>query len=250
MPLEQAPPRPARTRITTKPPSNNSDAVEVQPGVFEVPDEVEGSKLEEKAPRIPTPTISERMQDASSRMQQASQRVRAIPDRLRSTPAKKTTSRKPRTSVAGLIGTVWNFASKMVPAPLYPVANMLAIQSPVAGAILEDMVKDTVVDTFLQPVARVFKGGDVAFALVGPPVLVAAATMRPNAQPIIEPMLREALKSWINVAGPKLIERAQEEKEFQEKYGAQIDDMIRMIFTPPAGMVQDDNTVYTGQSVS
>jgi hypothetical protein len=128
----------------------------------------------------------------------------------------------------------------MVTPVAWPVANVLAMQSPVAGKILEDVVKNTVVDTVLQPFARVGQAGQVGFALLGPPIIVGMACARPDAQPILEPLLREALKSWLQVAGPKLIERAKEEAEFEKEYGQTITAMIQAIFTPPEGVVVPD----------
>jgi hypothetical protein len=131
----------------------------------------------------------------------------------------------------------------------YPVANVLALQSPVAGKILEDVVKNTAADTILQPFARMAKGSQVGLALLGPPILVGVACAKPETQPIVEPLLREALKSWLTVAGPKMIEKAEEERQFQEEYGNTIDEMIAAIFTPPEGM-KVESDIVDGQTVA
>lgn len=211
------------------PPEN---VIELAPGVYETPDENEGSVVEERPPAIPTPTIAERARSASDRMRE----LRSVGGRL-SRKNKATGPKRPRTSVAGFISTVWQIGARTVQPWAWPVANVLKIQSTVAGEILEDTVKGTAADAILQPLARIGQGSQVAFALLGPPILVGIATVRPETQSVIEPMLREALRSWLVVAGPKMLEHAEKEREFQEKYGADIETMIKLIFTPPEGLV-------------
>lgn len=220
-----------RKRVTTTAPVEVDTAEEIAPGVWEVADEEEGSRIVETPPKIPTPSVSDQVKATA-------ERLRALPDRIRKTASpKKVGVKRPRTSVEGFISAAWNIGARMLQPVAWPVSNVLALQSPIAGKILEDVVKDTVADTVLQPFARVFKGGDTAFALLGPPILVGVACARPDSQKIIEPLLREALKSWLTVAGPKMIEKAKEEKAFQEEYGETIDGMIEAIFTPPPGMM-------------
>lgn len=232
-----------RKRITTTPPAEREGVVELEPGVFEVPDEEEGSRVEERAPKIPTPTVSEQVESARDTMRKASERVRGLIPQRR---APKAGFKRPRTSVESLISSVWGIGARVVAAVpnAWPVANVLALQSPVAGKILEDVVKNTAADTILQPFARLAQGSQVGMALLGPPVLVGLACARPDAQPVIEPLLREALKSWLIVAGPKMIEKAKEEAEFQAEFGETIDGMIKAIFTPPG--MDSNATVPSG----
>lgn len=244
---------PRRRRVTTTPPLSTEDTEVISPGVYEVPDEEEGSRIEEKPPNIPTPTVSEQVESLRDTAKRATERVRAFPGRLGKPATRKTGFKRPRVSVEGLISSAWSIGSRIVGATgAWPVANVLALQSPVAGKILEGVVKDTVADSILQPFARMAQGGEVGFALLGPPVLVGIATVKPESQPIVEPLLREALKAWLHVAGPKLIEKAKEEAEFEAEYGQTIDAMIRQIFTPPPGMeptVDDRATVVDGITV-
>lgn len=234
---------PPRKRVMLSPPSNMDDAVPLGDGVFEVPDEEEGSRIEERAPKIPTPTISEQVDSVRETANRARARLASAAGRFKP-PARKPGVKRPRTSVESLISTVWALGGRVAGATgAWPVANVLALQSPVAGKILEDTVKNTVVDTLLQPFARLTQGSQVVMALVGPPVLVGIATARPETQPYVEPLLREALRAWLEVAGPKMIEKAEEEKRFREEYGATIDAMIQMIFTPPEGVVPDGGTI-------
>lgn len=205
-----------------------------------VPDEVEGSRVEEVAPKIPEPTISERVKDVSDR-------VRGLPDSIRGraglgkrAPRSKA-PRGPRQSVDRLIGTLWGVAARVMQPVSWPVANVLHAQAPVAGMVLEDVVRGTVVDTVLQPFAKIGKGGEVVMALIGPPLLVGLISAKPETAPVAIPLLKESLRMWLDVAGPKLIEHAEREKKFQEEYGSTIDEMISMFFTPPTGVFSDDN---------
>jgi hypothetical protein len=138
-------------------------------------------------------------------------------------------------SVEKLIGYGWRFLAQAVQPINLPVARILDMQAPVAGMLIEDAVKGTVVDRLLQPLARVSKGGELAFALLGPPMLVAAITQRPQMYPVLRPVLRESMKTWIDVAGEKLEEEAKKEQEFKDTYGTRIDEMIDAIFSPPEG---------------
>lgn len=246
-----APTKAGRRRVTTTTPlSDVDDVVQLAPGVFEVPDEEEGSRVEEKAPRIPTPTVSEQVEGLRESVNRARERVQERAGRLtgRTTSGRKAGTKRPRSSVEGLISSAWGIAARVVSAvapQLYPVANVLALQSPVAGKILEDTVKNTAVDGLLQPFARLANGSQVGLALLGPPILVGIAAAQPDSQRFVEPLLREALKAWLVVAGPKMIEKAKEEEEFQKEYGETIDGMIQFIFTPP-GMTNDGTEPTAG----
>lgn len=228
--------QPRRRVTTTEPSPDDDDVVTLAPGVFEVPDEDEGSRVEEKAPRIPTPTVSEQAESLRESVNRTRERIQSQAAKLtgRTRGPRRAASKRPRTSVESLISTVWGIGARVVgQLGAFPVANVLTLQSPVAGKILEDTVKNSAVDAILQPFARLAQGSQVGLALLGPPILVAIATAQPESQPIVEPLLREALRAWLVVAGPKMIEKAEEEKAYQEEFGQTIDDMIRFIFTPP-----------------
>lgn len=92
-----------------------------------------------------------------------------------------------------------------------PTSRVLAMQAPVAGVILEEELKGTVVDKILQPLARTAATGSRVGALLGPPVLVTLLDQKPHLAPQILPVLRLALRQWVVVAGPAL--KAQERKQ-------------------------------------
>src|SRR5258708_589723 len=142
----------------------------------------------------------------------------------------RTVKPKSRVPVDRLIERAWDALSRFVAPVNVPMSRVLAMQSPVAGLILEPEVKGTIVDRVLQPIARTEKRGEVLFALIGPPLIVGALSARPQAAPVLVPMLRESLAVWIDVAGPKVKVAQERAQKFQEQYGQDIDDMIGMIF--------------------
>ena len=151
---------------------------------------------------------------------------------------------KPRVSTEDLLGSVWRGLAKMA-TPLPPLHRTLRVQAPVAGLLLEDAVKGTVVDPWIQPVARLAQGGKVVSALLGPPVLVTAISMhlQQSAAQSREPnplflsvgteALRGALMTWMEVAGPKFEVAMQREQEFESKYGKSVDDFMAWLFAAP-----------------
>jgi hypothetical protein len=70
---------------------------------------------------------------------------------------------------------------------------------------------------------------------------VAALTQRPGMAPILLPMLRQSLMSWIEIAGPKLEEVARKERKFEEQYGTRIDDMINYFLSALPGATNATN---------
>lgn len=155
----------------------------------------------------------------------------------RSGPPKqrRTKVRKPRVPVDKAIGLIWTGAARavaLIGPTMLPVSRVLVMQAPVAGMLLEDSIKNTAVDRVLQPLARVQSGGDLAIAMVGPPLITAAIANKPQTYPALRPFLRYSLMAWIRIAGPKLEQLVGEDNEFEEKYGTTVDTMIDRIFAP------------------
>lgn len=154
--------------------------------------------------------------------------------------------RKPlrkRVPIDKLISIGWQALAQFAQPINLPVARMLDMQAPVAGMVLEDVVRDTLVDRLLQPLARAEAGGEKVWALIGPPMVVAALQARPEMQNVLVPMLKHALRSWVDIAGEQLEKVKKQDEEFQEKYGTRIDDMIALIFAPPPGMDENGNRI-------
>jgi hypothetical protein len=174
------------------------------------------------------------------------------------TPAK----RKPRVSTEDLLGALWRGGAKLL-TPLPPLQRTLRMQAPVAGMLLDDVVKDSIVDPVLQPLARLAAQGKTVQALVGPPAFVAAimahqvqrASMDPPQDPhplfmaIAGEGLRSSLMAWMDVAGPKFELALQREREFEERYGAKVDDMIAFIFGPPVNPADVDAVMAEEEAI-
>jgi hypothetical protein len=201
--------------------------------VMERPDEDEGSvpfPTPEVAPRIPVPSPKARAQSLMERVKKAA-------------PAKKPTVRKThsRVSVEKVIGWGWSMLGSMAGNVNPPVGRVMEMQGPVAGELLEGVVKDTVVDRILQPLARAGERGEMLFALVGPPLLIGALSARPQMAPIIVPPLRESLMMWMRIAGPALEKKRAEAAEFKEEYGQGVDELIGFFLYGLESTPVDDN---------
>jgi hypothetical protein len=161
-------------------------------------------------------------------------------DRLAGGPVKKKGKRPARVPVDRLIERGWEILARLAEPVSLPISRCLAWQSPVAGMIWEDVIKDTVADRALQPIARAEEKAEKVVALVGPPVLVGAiqaAQGLPEDQralrlAILVPMLRESLVIGVKVMGDKLEERQTRELEMGP-INARIDEIMAGFFAPP-----------------
>jgi hypothetical protein len=142
--------------------------------------------------------------------------------------AKGKAKARPRVPLDDLIATVWRGLAGMV-RPLPATSRLLKIQAPVAGAVLEPVVKGTVVDTFLQPLARTSASAEALIVLAGPPLLVAAMEMDPAKVPVLLPVARELMLRWCKIAGPKMAEAMKRENEFEEEFGTTVDDILSLL---------------------
>jgi hypothetical protein len=159
-------------------------------------------------------------------------------------PAAKGKKAPPRVSTEDVWGALWRGGAKLL-TPLPPLQRTLRMQAPVAGMLMDDVTKATVIDPLLQPLARLASQGKTIQALAGPPVFVsaiclegsrAAAEQRepnPLFMAVATEGLRSSLMAWMDVAGPKFEIAMQREQEFEEKYGQSVDDMMALIFAPP-----------------
>jgi len=155
-----------------------------------------------------------------------------------------TKPKQKRVPVDEVIAGGWRLLAK-VAKPIPPLQRTLKIQAPVAGLLLEDTIRGTIVDTVLQPIARLQRQGKAVAALAGPPMLVTAGTLHmqraaaadeepnPVIMGIIHEGLRESLMLWMDVAGPKFEQAMKREKQFEDLYGQRVDDLIELLFSPP-----------------
>jgi hypothetical protein len=136
-----------------------------------------------------------------------------------------------RTSVANLVSAAWGVAGQLAgDMAMRPTAAVLTYQAPVAGALVDGMVKGTLIDRALQPLARMGDGGEALFALLAPPILVTAISRDPQGMgPRLMPLLRRALVSWADIAGPEIVKMQKREKARKES-GFDVDALLALIF--------------------
>lgn len=152
---------------------------------------------------------------------------RGLLQRKPRTPKAKA-ARKP-VSIENLVSSGWALgAMALARSPsAIPVARIMDMQSPVAGIVVEDMTRGTVVHRILEPLARAGEKGEKAFALLGPPVLVGVMTARPEMFPVLKPLLKMSMMSWMQVAGPAMDKiQARAAKFDQDFAGVDLDAMI------------------------
>lgn len=98
----------------------------------------------------------------------------------------------------------WKGLAYVTGAGATPTSRCLNMQAPVAGIIVDDMLKGTAVDMMLQPLARMGEGGKDVAALVGLPLLVAVTERQPMLYPYTRPLMAEAATEWVLIAGPAM----------------------------------------------
>jgi hypothetical protein len=156
---------------------------------------------------------------------------------------------RPRLPVDDVIASAWRIAAKIAQ-PLPPLYRVLRIQSPVAGRLLEDAVRGTIVDRVLQPLAQVTQFGEVAAALLIPPAAVTALASpgvqsNPVAAQMLLEMLRHGLMAMMRIGGPKFAEQLAREKEDESAYGATVDQLLALILAPPAASQQEEEEMIS-----
>jgi hypothetical protein len=169
-------------------------------------------------------------------------------------PGKK--KARPRVPLDRLISRGWQIVARLAAPIDLPVARVLDMQAPIAGVLLEPIIKETIMDTLLQPIARLEHGGEAMFALAGPPLLAGMLHRHPEAHAILVPALEEALTVWVEIAGPA-VEAAREKRErWEAGDGEAVKAMLAMIFSgiegfdpnPPAGDDPADDQVGQAQA--
>jgi hypothetical protein len=140
----------------------------------------------------------------------------------------KAKAKHARAPLDGLIETVWRGLAGMV-SPLPATSRLLKIQAPVAGAVLEPVVKGTIVDTWLQPLARTTEGAEALIVLAGPPILVAAMELDPSKVPFLLPVARELMLRWCRIGGPKMAEALKRDSEFEAQFVATVDSILSVL---------------------
>ena len=157
---------------------------------------------------------------------------RSLADRVRAASSsgkgKAKPKHHPRVRVDGLISRGWEFLGSAAMRVDPPLGRCLAMQAPVAGLVLEDVVKGTFVDRGLQPIARAEDKAEKVASIVLPPLIVAGLEMaqrlpepqRKAREAILWPLLVESLVLGERVAGSyadEVIARAERDGPARER---------------------------------
>ena len=145
-----------------------------------------------------------------------------------------------RVSIENIVSSGWALGAMALarqPTAL-PVARVLDWQAPVAGVIVEDVAKGTLLDRVLQPLARGGEKAEKAMALAGPPLLVGIITANPSWAPALRPLLKMSMMSWFQLASPAMDKVQKRAAKFNEEFaGVDLDAMIDSLWAgvPEAG---------------
>jgi Lsr2 len=145
-----------------------------------------------------------------------------------------------RVSIENVLSTGWGiFAMALARRPeAIPVARVMDMQAPVAGLLGEELLKGTLIDRLLQPLARGGAKAEMAVALVGPPLIVGIMTAQPGTFPVLRPMLKMSMMTWMEVAEPQMRKVQKRAETWSEKFGdVDLDAMIDALWAglPEAG---------------
>jgi hypothetical protein len=147
-----------------------------------------------------------------------------------------------RVSIEGIVSSAWGLGAMLLcrsPQSL-PMARVLDMQAPVAGIIVNDVARGTVVDKVLQPFARAGASGEKAMALIGPPLLVGIISANPGTYPVLKPVLKASLMSWMEISAPAMKKAEQRAARWKEEFGGvDIDSMIEALFAVPPEMFSE-----------
>ncbi len=147
---------------------------------------------------------------------------------------KRARPKHPRIPVTSMIEGVWGqLAWSARPVP--PLSRVLSAQAPFAGVVLEDAVRNTVVDNALQPIARTEELSKAVMGMIGPPAFVMAMLAVGREHPsfgYLHGGLRFSLMSGAKASSMKL-EEVMARIEEDEQLGKEIDKLIEWIFSMP-----------------
>ena len=149
-------------------------------------------------------------------------------------PGKAPAKRLPRVSAADVLGFAYSglgYVAARSPRGV-PTARSMDLMAPVAGEILDDVLKGTFIDRImLQPVARNSEKAQKIAALTAFPALVSLVSARPELYPACRPMMRMAIVLSLEVSEAPMKKLQKKAEEFEEKFGAiNIDGMIDAVF--------------------
>jgi hypothetical protein len=214
--------------------------------------------MEPSVPMQPErPPRTARTARAERRAQPVGQRTGRLLGTLRGPPKGKpgTRAKKPpaRTSLEKFTTRAYTSLGRMLSALSPATGNCLQAQAAMAGVILEDTVRGTIVDRILQPAARAEDKLDKIGALVLPPVVVFAMEQNRTAvamgvktpqagmmrEAMLMPVLRESLRIGLEVSEAYADQiKARLEKNAETE--GEIDKLIGLIFGQAEATVEPE----------
>jgi hypothetical protein len=140
----------------------------------------------------------------------------------------------PRVSTETLLSAAWSVVASLAgrsSPSLVPMSRMMMFQAGTVGIVGDQALKGTVVDRVLQPLARAGEKGELAAAIIGPPVIVAVVTARPELYPVAAPVLEALVTTYLEISEPAM-EKIQKRIERMESKlgGAQVKDLLASVF--------------------
>lgn len=205
-------------------------------------------EMAEMAEDTPAPVRRPKAATSRSTRENLSARLRRG---TRSGKPKPKQGKRPRVSTSDLIGSAWRIAAK-VAQPLPPLYRVLRLQSVIAGPLLDDAVKGTMLDPFLQPLARLGQAGGTLAALLAPNMAIGAMALhlqqtggQPN--PVVmqtcQEMLRYGLMQMMHVGGDAFAAQLAKDQRDEEQYGASVDLILAFILADPADAATEEANI-------
>jgi len=117
------------------------------------------------------------------------------------------TSLRGRVSAADTISDIWQAGGSLAArSPRHvPLGRYMQYQAPVAGEMLDDAVKGSVIDKLvLQRVVKARGRFDIATAVLGPPLLILALENNPGLAPTLMPLLESSIRNSLPLMVPAL----------------------------------------------
>lgn len=135
-----------------------------------------------------------------------------------------------RVSLESMCEGAWNVLGNLVGSQgLVPTGRVLKLQAPIAGAILEDSLKGTLVDRIAQPLARGGEATKELGALIGVPIIVTMMTLKPEMAQQLHGTLRRSLREWAILAGPRIKAREKREEKALEQLGVDAEGLDELV---------------------
>lgn len=134
--------------------------------------------------------------------------------RRRDRPQIERVTNKRRVHTDELWGQIWGGLGWFLERTLDPgVGRAMAYQGPIAGELLERLTKDTFIDRMAQPIASRWEDMNALGQLLEMPMLVGMIERNPDMRPMLEPMLRAAVRRHLVAMVPIIKKREAEERE-------------------------------------